>query len=49
MRPSIMSDGAMMSAPAAAWTSAWSTSTATGRIVEHIARLIDQPVMAVAV
>ncbi len=47
MRPSIMSDGAMISQPASAWTSAWRTSTVERRIVVDIA-VPDQPVMAVA-
>ena len=46
-RPSIMSEGAMMSAPASTCTSAWRTSTCDGEVIMHIA-VADQPVMAVA-
>ena len=46
-RPSIMSDGATMSAPASAWTSAWSTRICDGVVVDDVAGLVDQPVMAV--
>ena len=45
-RPSIMSDGAMMSQPASAWTSAWRTSTATVSSLTNDA-VLHQPVMAV--
>ena len=48
MRPSIMSDGAMMSAPAAAWLSAWPTSTSTVSSLSDIAGLVEQPVLPVA-
>ena len=46
-RPSIMSDGATMSAPASAWTSAWSTSTFDRVVVDDVAGLVDEPVVAV--
>ncbi len=45
-RPSIMSDGAMMSAPACACTSACSTSTGDGVVIDDAAAVIDQPVVA---
>jgi len=45
-RPSIMSEGAMMSAPASASTSAWRVSTATVRREDDA--VAQQPVMAMA-
>ena len=47
MRPSIMSLGATMSAPARAWLSACSHQRVHGLVVEHVAVLVDQPVLPV--
>ena len=47
MRPSIMSEGAMMSQPASAWTSACRTRTSTVSSLT-ISSPAHQPVMAVA-
>ena len=42
-----MSDGATMSAPASAWTSAWSTRIVDGVVVDDVAGDVDQAVVAV--
>ena len=47
MRPSIMSEGAMMSQPASACTSAWRTSACERLVVEDLAAA-HQAVVAVA-
>ena len=46
MRPSIMSDGAITSQPASAWTTACRHSTSIGLVVDHIA-VAQQSVVAV--
>ncbi len=48
MRPSIMSDGATMSTPASACTSACRTSSAHGLVVQHVAVGVQHAVLAVA-
>ena len=48
IRPSIMSEGAITSQPAAAWTSAWRTRTVERGVVEHRAVVVDQAVVTVA-
>ena len=46
-RPSIMSDGAITSQPASAWTRACCASTASVSSLRDIAVVVDQPVLAV--
>ena len=48
MRPSIMSDGATMSTPASAWHSACLHERRDGLVVQHVAGVVDEAVLAVA-
>ena len=48
MRPSIMSLGATMSTPASACTSACSREHGHGAVVDDVAAVVEQPVLAVA-
>ena len=48
MRPSIMSDGATMSTPACAWVSACLSQHRDRLVVQDVAGVVDDAVLAVA-